>query len=64
METNQIKTIVVLVELNNGNVHQVLTTKEQKQCALQILLSENGNLQVSDALEPINFKRLSNKGAK
>lgn len=53
-----IKKIVILVELNDGSVHQVLTTKEQKRAALLMLLGESKTLQVSEALEPMSFKRL------
>ena len=61
MTIDQIKTIVVLVELEDGNVHQVLTTKELKQVFIQLLVSDNKTLQVSDALEPITFKSLKIK---
>ena len=36
MDLNDIECIVILVQLKNGNAHQVLTTKENKEVALKI----------------------------
>lgn len=53
----KIKTIAVLVELENGNAHQLLATKEQKITALHFLKNEEtGYLQLSEEIEPIEFK--------
>lgn len=52
----KVKSIVVLVELENGNCHQVLTTNQQKEAALSILVSSNGKLTLSDEIEPIKFE--------
>ena len=57
-QTKEIKTIVVLLEFEDGSVRQVLTTKEQKQLALGLLINGKGVLQCSDAIEPFEFKFL------
>lgn len=51
-----IKTIVVLLEFEDGSVRQVLTTKQQKELALKFLVDDNGSLVVSKEIEPLNFK--------
>lgn len=52
------KTILVLLEFEDGSVRQVLTTKEQKELALQMMVSESGKVMVSDEIEPITLKFL------
>ena len=55
-----IKTIVVLLEFEDGSVRQVLTTKVQKELALKFLIGEEGSLMVSKEIEPLNFKEIVN----
>ena len=58
----KIKTILILVELDNGAVHQVLTTKEQKEICLTVLRSEqSGSILLSDRVEPIMLEEYKPK---
>lgn len=57
MDLEDIDTIVILVQLKNGNAHQVLTTKENKKIALQIITaSDGGKLALDKELMPITFE--------
>lgn len=56
MDLNDIECIVILVQLKNGNAHQVLTTKENKEIALNIIAASDGKLCLDEELEPITFK--------
>lgn len=56
MDLNDIEVIVILVQLKNGNAHQVLTTKENKEIALQIIAANDGKLSLDKELAPITFK--------
>ena len=47
----QVKTVIILVELENGDVHQVNATDDKKHKALQQCL-KNGVLQIFDKVEP------------
>lgn len=54
---NNIKKILILVELDDGNVHQVYTTKEQKEMALHLLKNEKrGKLMLSKEPIELEFK--------
>lgn len=54
---SEIKTILVLVELENGNAHQVLASKTQKEIALQILKNEDkGVLMLDQEIMPITLE--------
>ena len=55
---NEIKTGLVLVEMNNGKVRQVLANKEMKEAYLH-LLKKDGVLQVTEEIMPIeiDFKK-------
>lgn len=60
-ETNKqqimkIKKIAILVELENGNAHQVLATASMKEIILNFLTNKDGVLQLSDQIEPITFE--------
>lgn len=48
--------VVILVQLENGDVHQVVATKEQKELALNMCLSEKGALQLHEDKLEIDFK--------
>lgn len=52
----KITTIAILVELDNGNAHQVLASKEMKEIILNFLTQEDGKLRLSDRIEPITFE--------
>ena len=53
----KITTVLVLVELDNGHVHQVLAPAEQKDLCLQLLRSEDGVLRLSERVEPITLEK-------
>ena len=52
----KIQTILILVELDNGHVHQVLASKEQKEICMALLRSEEGVLCLSERVEPITLE--------
>lgn len=52
----KIKTILILVELDNGHIHQVLSSKEQKEICMALLRSEEGVLRLSERVEPITLE--------
>lgn len=52
----KIQTILILVEMDNGHVHQVLASKEQKEICMALLRSEEGVLRLSDRVEPITLE--------
>ena len=52
----KIQTILILVELDNGHVHQVLASKEQKEICMALLRSEEGALRLSERVEPITLE--------
>jgi hypothetical protein len=52
----KIQTILILVELDNGHVHQVLASKEQKEICVALLRSEEGALRLSERVEPITLE--------
>ena len=56
MNLTDISKIVILVELKNRNAHQVLTSKENKEFALQLIATADGKLSLDKELEPIEFK--------
>ncbi len=51
--TMRVKTILVLVELDNGHVHQVLASAEQKEICLALMRTENGVLLLSERVAPV-----------
>lgn len=54
---NNVNKILVLVEMDNGNVHQVLASKEQKEVALHMMKSEKKNaLMLSEEVEPFELE--------
>ena len=55
----RIQTILILVELDSGHVHQVLAPKEQKEIYAALLRSEEGVLRLSDRMEPVMLKKFS-----
>jgi hypothetical protein len=56
-----IKTVVVLVEFEDGSVHQVLASAENKSLALNMLARLQGKLMLSKEMEPIEFKDKANE---
>ena len=52
---NEIKTVLVLVEMNDGKVRQVLANKEIKEAYLH-LLKKDGFLQVTEEIKPIEIE--------
>ena len=55
----KIQTILVLVELDNGHVHQVLASREHKEVCLSLLKSEEGVLRLSERVEPVILEKFS-----
>ena len=52
----KIQTILILVELDNGHVHQVLASADQKEICIAMLRSEEGVLRLSERVEPITLE--------
>lgn len=52
----KINKILVLVELENGDAHQVLASKEQKEICVRLLKSEDGVLRLSKKIKPIRLE--------
>lgn len=52
----KVKTVLVLVEMDNGHVHQVLASAEQKRVCVELMRSDEGVLRLSEQLEPITLK--------
>jgi len=52
----KIKTILILVELDNGNVHQVLAEHDKKIICMALLKSKNGTLLLSERVEHITLE--------
>lgn len=53
----KIKTILILVELDGGEVHQVLARKDQKEVMLELLRDPKGVLLLSDRVEPVELEK-------
>jgi len=56
MEIEDIEVIVMIVQFKDGSAHQVLTTKENKKFALQMIASADGKLTLDKALAPVIFE--------
>lgn len=55
-ESMKVKTICVIVELENGEARQVLASEAQKHIALKMLTHKDGSLKVTDPIKPIEFE--------
>lgn len=55
MNISDIQKIVILIETPEGNAHQVLASKENKEICLQILAQAEGGLRVTKEIMPIEF---------
>ena len=53
----KIKTILILVELDNGNAHQVLADAETKEICMNLLTNDEGVLRLSHRIEPITLEK-------
>lgn len=51
MDTSSIKVILIVVELENGNAHQVLSSVEHKKLGLDIIAGLDGKLHLSEQIE-------------
>jgi hypothetical protein len=49
----KIKTILVLVELDNGHVHQVLSSHDQKEICVSLMKTEHGKILLSKRVKPV-----------
>jgi hypothetical protein len=52
----KVKTILILVELDNGNVHQVVAEHDKKIICLSLLRGDEGKLLLSERVEPITLE--------
>jgi hypothetical protein len=52
----KIQKVLVLVELENGHVHQVIAGAEQKEICVNLMRSEDGVLQLSKRLRPVTLE--------
>lgn len=52
----KITQVLILVEMDNGHAHQVLTSKEHKDLVLQLLRNDEGVLQLSERVKPITVE--------
>lgn len=55
MDKQAVKSVVILIETEEGTVHQVLAPRELKMFALSLLAPEGKGLQVDKAIEPMMF---------
>lgn len=55
MTIEDIEVIAIIVQLKDGNTHQVLASKENKELALRMLGQLGGNIKLSEEIEPITF---------
>ena len=55
MGDRAVKSVVILIETEEGTVHQVLAPRELKMFALGLLAPEGNGLQVDKAIEPMMF---------
>ena len=59
----KIQTILILVELDNGHVHQVLASKEKKEICMALLRSDEGSILLSDRVEPVMLEKFHEANA-
>jgi len=52
----KLKTILVLVELEDGSVHQVLCSQIIKDLCIDLMTTETGTLRLSERIEPITIE--------
>lgn len=53
----KVKQTLVLVEMDNGNVHQVLASPEQKEICLNLMQCDEGVLSLSERVEPVILEK-------
>lgn len=53
---NEVDKVIVLVQMNNGNVHEVLASERKKIMALNLLNTEKGNLRVKTEVIPVDWE--------
>lgn len=51
--TDDIETILIIVQFKDGSAHQVLTTKENKKIAVQMIALADQGLKLDKELAPI-----------
>lgn len=57
MDLSDIKIVAILVEMENGNAHQVLTSKENKDILIRLLANmDGGTLRLSEEIMPVKFE--------
>ena len=57
MDLDDIELIAIMVQLKNGEAHQVLAKKEDKYLALMLLGQMGGGLKLSNEIEPMTFRK-------
>jgi len=56
MDFDDIEHVAILVQLKNGEAHQVLSTPENKQIMLSLLAKMDDGLKLSKEIESVTFK--------
>lgn len=59
MEITDIDVICILVQLKNGNAHQLLTTKENKRIAIELIGRMDGKLSLSEEIASVKIEPLN-----
>lgn len=53
---SKIDKVLIMVQMKNGNIHQVLASAEKKELAVGLLRNEEGVLQLLKPVEPLNIR--------
>lgn len=54
--TDDIEMVVIIVQFKDGSAHQVLTTKENKEIAVQMIALADQGLKLDKELMPMTFE--------
>ncbi len=56
MSIDDIDLIAVIIQFKDGNAHQVLASKENKEIMLRLLAHSEGSLKLDKELMPVRFE--------
>lgn len=56
MKMSDIETVLIIVQFKNGSAHQVLTTKENKEIAVQMIALADNGLKLDKELMPVELE--------
>jgi hypothetical protein len=56
LEIEDIESILIIVQFKDGNAHQVLTSKENKEVAIHMIAAADGRLALDKELAPMILK--------